>query len=330
MTYSIAIRTLGTAGDRFKQELQSIWAQSVQPERVVVYIAEGYKRPDFTVGQEEYVWVKKGMVAQRALPYNEISSDYVLLLDDDMWMASDVMEQMLLEAEAHGVDCIGADTYLLYASTFRSKIYNFVTNLIVPHSRTCPWAFRILRNGSFSYNCQPNPGYYDSQYIAGGLQLWRREVLTGIRLEDELWLDRNVFSYSDDMLETYKLHVNGYRLGILFGLDVVHLDAGSGSLPYRATSKQFYIREASQLCLWWRMIYEPSSGIETILCVLSFALKWIWLLLVHIVCGVATFNLRMPYYYFLGSVNAWRFVHSQEYKALKGFVLLHKCPHNKK
>ena len=87
VTYSIAIRTLGKAGEKFRIELESIAAQTVQPEKVIVYIAEGYPRPEITVGKEEYVWVKKGMVAQRAIRYDEISSDCVLLLDDDVRLA---------------------------------------------------------------------------------------------------------------------------------------------------------------------------------------------------------------------------------------------------
>lgn len=322
MTYSIAIRTLGTAGYRFKQELQSILAQTLQPEKVIVYIAEGYARPDFQVGQEEYVWVRKGMVAQRALPYTEITSDYVLLLDDDMILAPDVAEKMMQAAEGHQTDCLGADSYHHYARTFGGKLYDFVTNLIIPHSKNSPWAFRILRNGSFSFNSGPTSGYYDSHYIAGAVQLWRREVLTGIRLEDEIWLDRFVFAYSDDMLETYKLHVNGYKLGILFGLDVVHLDAGAGSLPYRATSRQFYIREAALFCLWWRMIYEPSKGFETILCIILFVFKWFWLLFVHIIGGIIRFDVRVPYYYVLGSINAYKFLHSNEYRAIPKYKFI--------
>lgn len=319
-TYSIAIRTLGTAGYRFKQELQSIEAQTVAPERVIVYIAEGYQRPDFTVGREEYVWVPKGMVAQRALPYKEITSDYVLLLDDDMLLSPDLAEQMLQAAEKHQTDCLGADSYHHYARTVAGKLYDFATNLIIPHSSKSPWAFKVLRNGSFSYNSHPQPGYYDSHYIAGAVQLWRRDVLTGIRLEDEKWLDRFVFAYSDDMLETYKLHLNGFKLGILFGLDVVHLDAGVGSLPYRATAKQFYVREASLFCLWWRMIYEPSCGFERLLCLCSFLLKWIWLLLVHIIGGLVKLNLLMPYYYVAGTINACRFLQSKSYRSVGPFL----------
>ncbi len=261
------------------------------------------------------------MVAQRALPYNEIASDYVLLLDDDMILAPDVAEKMLEAAEKQHADCVGADSYHHYARTLGGKAYDFITNLIVSHGSKSPWAFRIQRNGSFSYNSHPKPGYYDSQYIAGAVQLWKREVLTSIRLEDELWLDRYVFAYSDDMLETYKLHVNGYKLGILFGLDVVHLDAGAGSRSYRASSKQFFVREASLFCLWWRMIYEPSQGVEKILCVLAFFFKWLWLLLVHLICGLIKFNISIPYYYVLGSANAWKFLHSEEYRKIGSYKL---------
>ena len=84
MTYSVAIRTLGTNPTILKRELESVARQTVQPEKVVVYIAQGYERPAFTVGNEEYVWVKKEMVAQRALRYDEIDSDVVLMLDDDV------------------------------------------------------------------------------------------------------------------------------------------------------------------------------------------------------------------------------------------------------
>ena len=88
MSYSIAIRTLGTAGDKFNRELQSIACQTLKPEKVVIYIAQGYARPTGTIGIEQYVEVPKGMVAQRALPYAEIDSDYILLLDDDMELST--------------------------------------------------------------------------------------------------------------------------------------------------------------------------------------------------------------------------------------------------
>ena len=65
LSYSVAIRTLGTAGEVFREELLSLGRQTVPPERVMIYIAEGFPRPDFQVGNEEYRWVRKGMMAQQ-------------------------------------------------------------------------------------------------------------------------------------------------------------------------------------------------------------------------------------------------------------------------
>lgn len=95
MTYSIAIRTLGTNPEVLRKELQSIERQTIRPEKVVIYIAQGYSKPDFIVGNEEYVYVKKGMVAQRALEYDEITSDCIFMLDDDVELADDSADKML-------------------------------------------------------------------------------------------------------------------------------------------------------------------------------------------------------------------------------------------
>ena len=78
-SYSVAIRTLGTS-HVLQQELESLHLQSILPDKILIYIAEGFDRPSFTVGIEEYRWVSKGMVCQRALHYDEINSDYILFL----------------------------------------------------------------------------------------------------------------------------------------------------------------------------------------------------------------------------------------------------------
>lgn len=52
-SYSVAIRTLGTSGDKFVRELTSIAKQTILPDKVVVYIAEGYERPCFQIGKED-------------------------------------------------------------------------------------------------------------------------------------------------------------------------------------------------------------------------------------------------------------------------------------
>lgn len=75
MEYTAVIRTLGMAGDKFQKELDSLINQTIKPKGIIVYIAEGYAIPKETCGLERYVYVKKGMVAQRALTYKDYRSD---------------------------------------------------------------------------------------------------------------------------------------------------------------------------------------------------------------------------------------------------------------
>ena len=145
LTYSIAIRTLATNPDVLKRELESIVLQTAQPEKVVIYIAEGYVRPSYTIGKEEYVWVRKGMVAQRALEYREIASDVILMLDDDVELAEDSAERMLAAIE-EGMDCVAADTFKNQNMSWKQKVVAFLSNFVYAR-KDDGWAFKQCRNG---------------------------------------------------------------------------------------------------------------------------------------------------------------------------------------
>ena len=93
-TYSVAIRTLGKAGEKYLTTLKTCATQTHKPEKIVVYLAEGFDKPKETIGIEQIVYVKKGMIAQRALSYDEISSEYILCLDDDVELSPDSVERL--------------------------------------------------------------------------------------------------------------------------------------------------------------------------------------------------------------------------------------------
>ena len=94
MTYTAVIRTLGKAGDKYQRLLDSLCAQTLRPEKILVYIADGYPLPKESCGQEEYIYVRKGMVAQRALQYKEVDTEYILFLDDDLYLPYDLAENL--------------------------------------------------------------------------------------------------------------------------------------------------------------------------------------------------------------------------------------------
>ncbi|MDE6286576.1 MAG: glycosyltransferase, partial [Muribaculaceae bacterium] len=229
MTYSIAIRTLGTGGDNYRRLLESITRQSVQPERVVIYIARGHAAPDYRVGSEEYVWVSKGMLAQRALRYDEISSDCIMLVDDDVELAPDTADKMLGAIVEFDADCVAADTFLNHCMSRAQKWRAAVAGLVLP-SRTQKRAFRMRRCGAFSYISRPvHGGCYPSDTAAGPCSMWRRQSLIRLHIEHELWVERCGFAYGEDSVYYMKLKANGKRLYVLFDSGAVHLDTGSSS-----------------------------------------------------------------------------------------------------
>lgn len=74
-SYSVAIRTLGRAGKLYQNLLESLIIRTIKPEKILVYIAEGYPLPKETVGFEEYVYVSK------TYSYNALPSKDILPID---------------------------------------------------------------------------------------------------------------------------------------------------------------------------------------------------------------------------------------------------------
>lgn len=320
MTYSVAIRTLGTAGDKYIRELESLHNQTVLPEKIVAYIAEGYERPKHQVGIEEYVWVPKGMVRQRALQYSEIDSDYVLLLDDDVFLAPNSVEQLLRAAIDNNADCVAADTFKNQDMVCFDKIKAIITNLVFPRFHD-EWAFKIHRNGSFSYNNKPKTKFYPTQSFAGPAALWKKTALLGIKYEDELWMEDLDYPHGNDFIHSYKLFINGYKVGVLYGCDIQHLDAAVSSQRFKKSPQRLYFREKAFFAIWYRAIYSISDRFDRFLSVFSFLFKFIWLLLVHIVIIVPTRSIKAPYYYIKGAIDGIKFVHSNRFKSLPSYLI---------
>ena len=325
MKYSIAIRTLGTSGDMFVAELESIKRQTVQPEKVVVYIAEGYERPSYTIGKEEYVWVKKGMMRQRVLRYDEIDAPLILLLDDDVELANDTAEKMIRALEEHNLDCIGADVFKNQNMSWRRKLYAAVTNLVFPHWGD-KWAYKIHSNGSFSYNNHVKKDVYLSQSAAGPAALWRKQAFIEMHMEHELWLEQFGFPYAEDALMFNKLYKNGYRLGIHYTSGIKNLDGKSSSAAFQKNPKKFYTRAIASLMIWHRTCFNLKGlpFCKRLMAVLGFTLKSIWLLLVHIIASIYLASPKVLWYYIKGIYDGIKKIHSLEYRRIPNYILRHK------
>ena len=59
--YCVAIRTLGTAGEKYQQLLDSIQTQTFSPRKILVYIPYGYPTPKETIGIEQIIRCEKAI-----------------------------------------------------------------------------------------------------------------------------------------------------------------------------------------------------------------------------------------------------------------------------
>ena len=321
-SYSIAIRTLGTSGEKFVRELESIKRQTIQPEKVIIFIAEGYKRPEYTIGKEEYIWVKKGMMYQRVLRYDEIDTPLIMLLDDDVELADDSAQKLIEALDEHNFDCVSAVTFRNYKISLRKKIYIAVTNLVFPHWSDT-WAVKIHSNGSFSYNNSVKRDIYLSQSGSGPASLWKKSVFHDLNLTDELWLEQFGFPYGEDVVMFNKLHKNGYRLGMHYNCGIKHLNAQSSSGVFQKNPKKFYTRSMATLMIWHRTCFNL-KGLplyKKTWAAITFTLKTMWLLLVHI---GSSFYLRSPkvlWYYSRGIYEGLKKIRSKEYSQIPNYIL---------
>ena len=192
MQYTAVIRTLGTAGAKYQTLLDSLVSQTLPPEEILVYIAEGYEIPSDTVGTEKYIFVKKGMVAQRALRYDEVKTEYILFLDDDLYFPPDAVEKMFSLLGRYGADVISPDVFHNSERPFKQRFmmaasgrmrarYNdrhtrlcgqqgipimlILLKLLTGHKLMRGLVFCAQRNLSCQYDLKKNCGWIDKSIL---------------------------------------------------------------------------------------------------------------------------------------------------------------------
>lgn len=325
LNYCVAIRTLGKAGEKFQQELNSLVNQTLPPKKILVYLAEGYDRPKETVGIEEIIYCPKGMVSQRARDYQEVDTPYVLMLDDDVYLPPTAVEQMMKAIEEEQADCVVADTFPSQELPWKNKFFAAITNWATPHHDQ-QWGIKIGRTATFSYLNNPKKDYYPSQSGAGPCSLWRMSAFKACHLEDELWVDSLGFAYGEDLLLYHKLYRNGGKLLIHYTCGAKHLDAQSSRTAYKQDPGRLMKRARSWFILWWRTQYEAKdlSGSDRILSVICYTLKFLYDILLHLLYSICRLSYKPLYNYLKGTLAGYRFVHTDDYKKVPNFCVSSK------
>lgn len=262
MNYSVVIRTLGKAGEAYQKTLNSLAQQTIQPKAIVVYIAEGYSLPKETIGSEQYVYVKKGMVAQRALRYDEVTTEYILFLDDDVYLPPTAVEILYKELVEHNGDVISPCVFYNHKASIKSKIIRSLTAKEVCRFWGDRWAYKVHRTTGFSYLNNPTKPVYKSQTNAGPCFFCKKNDFLKIHFEDELWLDNAPYALPEDQVMYYKMHLCGLRVLTSFDSGIVHLDAGSATANTEdRLTNLIYSEYRNKLIFWHRFIYSYEKSV---------------------------------------------------------------------
>ena len=290
MEYSVIIRTLGKAGEAYQTTLNSVIQQTIRPVDIFVYIAEGYDLPKETIGVEKYVYVPKGMVAQRALKYDEVKAEYCLFLDDDVFLPPDAVAKMYDELIQNEAQVISPCTFENNKTSFKSKVIKMLTGKEVFRIHDDRWAFKVLRTAGFSYNNNPTKHVYESQSNAGPCFFCRKSDFLKIKYDEELWLDKTYYALPDDQIMFYKMYKKGLKILTSFDSGVVHLDASTTiSNPKEKSLKLVFSEYRNKLIFWHRFIYLPEK---------SFVMKVWSILAIAYAYGIQAF--KHSFFYFIG------------------------------
>ena len=220
--------------------------------------------PKETIGWEEYVYVKKGMVAQRALAYDEVDTEYILFLDDDLKFPADFVSRMYEQLMKQEADVVSPNVYNHTKIHFLGAFMMCMSGRMRGRKDDGKWGYKVMRNAGYSYNKNPRKPSYLSQTNAGACFLCRKKDFLSIHFEEESWLDAVAYPLGEDQVMYYKMFLRGLKIITWYNCDIVHLDAGGNTNPNKKRSL-IYSDFRFKTIFWHRFIYLPEKSVVKML-----------------------------------------------------------------
>lgn len=257
--YTAVIRTLGKAGTKYQVLLNSLINQTHKPSRIIVYLADGFDIPKETVNEEKIVFVPKGMVAQRALQYKEVDTEWMLFLDDDMSIEPNGVETIFTDTLLAGADVCAIDGFPHHKLSFRTKLGMMLMLGSLPRLRNRSKGYTIDCLGIEKYNPNPIKSYAWSTTNSGNAFLCKKSDFLKINFHEDLWLDEAPYAYPEDRVMFYKMHLAKLKILTHYKSGFTHLDAKS-SLNQDKYAKMMYSAGRNEI-IFNGLYFEPSLNL---------------------------------------------------------------------
>ena len=276
ISYSVVIRTLGNSGEKYAALLDSIKAQTVQPEEVLVVIPEGFTL-DHLLGNETIIRSPKGMVTQRAVGIEFAKSEYILVVDDDIEFDAFFVECLASFMKAHNLDCVlpreglapeDGDTTINLYYPLSTRIKYAFSGRMFQTRRASKYLDVITATAGHKVFCGSNR--LDRCYYCqtGNFQCFfiKTEKAKQVDFNKEVWLQQGSLSgYAayDDAVFFYHFYLLGYNIAYSLRTRYRHLDAAAGR---RANSKlearriRYFCIARNRTIFWYRFLYQTSDS----------------------------------------------------------------------
>lgn len=318
--YTIAIRTLGTAGEKYQKLLDSIKRLSVKPKKVLIVLPLGYEKPKERLGYEEFIFVSKGMIIQRMEALRYIDTEYVLFCDDDIEFEMDFVSKLsepLLEKKA--VCSSAALLEFLPPKGIKTVVSSMTGSACKMIFNRKSMYIKILRSGGWSFNRFKKKN--KSKWLITESLPWTCfmisvDIMKKINFMDEYWLENTGYAAYEDRVMFYKMVLLGYKTVVRTDISYIHNDAQTSSEGKR--ERLAYSGAYNHSVFWYRFIYDMENTVIN-KCIDWIAYKY-WAFCskgYHLIKILTKRESRKTYELFVqGIKDAEKFVKSVEYRQL--------------
>lgn len=319
--YSIAIRTLGRAGEKYQKLLDSIRKSSIQPQKVVVVLPEGFEPPNERLGDEQFVYCPKSMIGQRIEALKYIDTEYTLFLDDDIAFDEHFVQKLLEPLDEGEFDCSTGPLFSFFPQSMAGRIAGTLTASVSLSFLRRDIYVKILRSGGWSYHTfdTTQKRYYPTESFAWTCFMIRTQVMRDLRMEDEqVWLERFGYACGDDRVMAYKLIKLGNKACIVANALYTHHDAKtSTSAQEVSNTRPVFCMYYMHVVFWNRFIQGlEKNWVCRVLNRVCFSYWQLAMLGYHILKGIKPEGRPSFSAFIQGLREGKRYVKSQEYQEL--------------
>lgn len=316
--YSVVIRTIGKAGEKYQKLLDAINGLVPQPKEVIVVLPEGYSPPKERLGWETFYYSQRGMVPQRITGIDKCRTRYALICDDDVSFNPDFVEKLYAPVQQG----LGAFSVGPLYSFLPPKGANALACAIM--ATAAPTIFHkrdryvsVLKSTGYSYNRHLKPlKFYETQSAAGTCFFADISKLKEVGFEQEMWLDANGYAAMEDQTMFYKAWLQGKKTIAVSDAIYEHMDAKTSTRNNKPNV--LYSAMFNRVIFWHRFIYSmQKSKVKKSITKIAFSYCVFWIHLWNLI-NVARHRMNKEDLDIVkqGYADAKRYLMSDEYSTL--------------